>query len=279
MEHSNAHLASHFIPRPPEPYGSGYTRVTAAGDADTGGLDTRIDFGIRIQLSGETIVESHSKESVWVLLRGEVKVSAGDQSALLTRGSIFDEAPSGIHVGPATELIIENLGGEAEWAVSRTDNDKQLKVRIFTPETLSPEYRGAGLVQDACRRNVRLIFDYDNNPESNLVIGEVVNYPGRWSSYPPHHHDQPEIYYYRFTEPQGYGHAELGDAVFKVQHNDTMIIPPQLDHAQVSAPGYGMWYLWVIRHLEGNPYTGFEFTEDHAWTLDPENQGWEPQED
>ena len=135
------------------------------------------------------------------------------------------------------------------------------------------------MVQDACRRNVRLIFDYDNNPESNLVLGEVVNYPGRWSSYPPHHHDQPEIYYYRFTEPQGYGHAELGDSVFKVQQNDTMIIPPQLDHAQVSAPGYGMWYLWVIRHLEGNPYTGFEFTEDHAWTLDPANQGWEPQED
>ena len=39
-----------------------------------------------------------------------------------------------------------------------------------------------------------------------------------------------------------------------------------------------MWYLWVIRHLDGNPYTGFEFTEDHAWTLCPDDQGWKPEE-
>ena len=159
-----------------------------------------------------------------------------------------------------------------------TDNSKDLESVVYTPDKLAPEYRGAGLVQDACLRNVRLIFDYSVNPDSNLVIGEVVNYPGRWSSYPPHHHDQPEIYHYRFTKPQGYGHAELGDEVFKVQHNDTVVIPPQLDHAQVSAPGYGMWYLWVIRHFEGNPYTGFEFTEDHAWTLSPDDQGWKPEE-
>ena len=64
MEHSNAHLASHFIPRPAEPYDSGYNKVTAAGDTEVGGLDTRIDFGIRVQEVAETIKESHSKESV-----------------------------------------------------------------------------------------------------------------------------------------------------------------------------------------------------------------------
>jgi 5-deoxy-glucuronate isomerase len=132
------------------------------------------------------------------------------------------------------------------------------------------------LVQDACLRNVRLIFDRAARPEANLVVGEVVNYPGRWSSYPPHHHDQPEIYHYRFTDPRGYGHAELGDTVLKVRTGDTVFIPPGLDHAQVSAPGYGMYYLWTIRHLPGNPYTGFTFNEDHRWTLDPKQQGWMP---
>ena len=52
-------------------------------------------------------------------------------------------------------------------------------------------------------------------------MGEVVTAPGGWSSYPPHHHEQPEIYHYRFTEPQGYGHAECGDDVFKVRQYDT----------------------------------------------------------
>jgi 5-deoxy-glucuronate isomerase len=103
-----------------------------------------------------------------------------------------------------------------------------------------------------------------------------VNYPGRWSSYPPHHHDQPEIYHYRFTDPDGYGHAELGDDVLKVRTNDTVFIPPGLDHGQVSAPGYGMYYLWMIRHLPGNPYTGFTFAKEHQWTLNPKKQGWKP---
>jgi 5-deoxy-glucuronate isomerase len=131
-------------------------------------------------------------------------------------------------------------------------------------------------VQNACLRNVRLIFDRTTRPESNLVLGEVVNYPGRWSSYPPHHHDQPEIYHYRFTAPHGYGHAELGDDVVKVREGDTVVIPPGRDHAQVSAPGYGMYYLWMIRHLPGNPYTGFTFAEEHKWTLDASQQGWRP---
>jgi 5-deoxy-glucuronate isomerase len=37
-----------------------------------------------------------------------------------------------------------------------------------------------------------------------------------------------------------------------------------------------MYYLWMIRHLPGNPYTGFTFAEAHAWTLDAAQQGWRP---
>jgi 5-deoxy-glucuronate isomerase len=123
---------------------------------------------------------------------------------------------------------------------------------------------------------VRLIFDDSNRPEANLVLGEVVNYPGRWSSYPPHHHPQAEIYHYRFTLPQGYGHAELGDEVYKVRSYDTIKILDGVSHAQVSAPGYGMYYIWVVRHRPGNRYTGFRFAEEHRWVLDPANQGWQP---
>ncbi len=38
-------------------------------------------------------------------------------------------------------------------------------------------------MQNACLRNVRLIFDRATRPETNRVVAEVVNYPGRWSSY------------------------------------------------------------------------------------------------
>lgn len=268
----------HLIQKPADCFATGYTKITADGESESGGLDTQMDFGIQVMSAGQMIDETHPKETVWLLLSGHAKVTVEGRESLLRRESIFDEAPRAIHLGPETQVGMEALSERVEWAVVRTVNERKLPSKIYTPERLVPEYRGKGLVQNACLRNVRLVFDYSTNPDSNLVIGEVVNYPGRWSSYPPHHHEQPEIYHYRFTEPQGYGHAELGDEVFKVRQNDTIIIPPQLDHAQVSAPGYGMWYLWVIRHLKDNPYTGFEFTPEHTWTLDSTKQGWEPEE-
>lgn len=235
-----------------------------------------MDFGI-VRLTGKAAVtESHRKETAWILLKGAADISFPGGKARMRRKSIFDEAPTALHVGPDTPVTIRALSAGAEFAVVRTSNDRAFAPKLFLSSDITPEYRGAGLVQNACLRNVRLIFDRAARPESNLVVGEVVNYPGRWSSYPPHHHDQPEIYHYRFTHPDGYGHAELGDHVMKVRDGDTVVIPPGLDHAQVSAPGYGMYYLWMIRHLPGNPYSGFTFAKPHQWTLNPAKQGWRP---
>ncbi len=272
MPHPTAFLRG---PRPDFP--SGYTAVTRAQSPQV--VTTRepeLDFGIWKLSAGETFAETHPSETAWVLLHGEAELEFAGRRERVRRGSLFDEAPTALHLGPDTPVTIRTLASGTEWAVVRTVNERRFAPRLYRPADLSPEYRGAGLVQNACLRNVRLIFDYTTRPEANLVLGEVVNYPGRWSSYPPHHHDQPEIYHYRFTHPDGYGHAELGDHVVKVRANDTTVIPPGLDHAQVSAPGYGMYYLWFIRHLPGNPYTGFTFSAEHRWTLDPTQQGWLP---
>jgi 5-deoxy-glucuronate isomerase len=138
------------------------------------------------------------------------------------------------------------------------------------PADVDDEPRGRGTVGDACLRIVRTIFDDTNaDPNSEMVLGEVVTLPGRWSSYPPHHHPQPELYHYRFTRAEGYGHAELGDDVRKVRHNDTVKIFPPNTHAQCAAPGYGMYYSWVIRHLPGDRYTIPVFEAEHDWTRDP----------
>jgi 5-deoxy-glucuronate isomerase len=266
-----------LIPLPCSAASSGYAAVTgegAAGPEIVPGLE--MDFGLRRMAAGEVVSETHASESVWVLLRGAVEAEFSGQRAELKRASIFDEPPTALHLGPENPVTVRSTAADTEWAIVRTANPRRFPTRLYLPSDLKPEYRGAGLVQNACLRNVRLIFDHSTRPESNLVLGEVVNYPGRWSSYPPHHHDQPEIYHYRFTAPNGYGHAELGDDVVKVREGDTVIIPPGRDHAQVSAPGYGMYYLWLIRHLPGNPYTGFTFTEEHAWTLDASRQGWRP---
>ena len=70
--------------------------------------------------------------------------------------------------------------------------------------------------------------------------------PGRWSSYPPHHHPQPEIYHYRFTMPQGYGHRRDWRPVVKVRHMIRSEFRLGSIMRQCAAPGYGMYYSWVI---------------------------------
>jgi 5-deoxy-glucuronate isomerase len=254
----------------------GCTRLTLALHATPPApLETGIEFAIVRFIAGENHQATSPLESAWILLQGVADVAVGDLARTMSRACVFDEAPTALHVSAHTAVSVQSVT-PTEWAVARTANARSFAPRIFTSTDLAPEYRGAGLVQNAALRNVRLIFDRTTRPESNLVVGEVVNFPGRWSSYPPHHHAQPEIYHYRFTAPQGYGHAELGDDVLKVRHGDTVIIPPGLDHAQVSAPGYGMYYLWMIRHLPGNPYTGFTFADEHKWTLDAAQPGWRP---
>jgi len=235
----------------------------------------RMDFGLLRLGKGESHRITGRAESVAVLLQGQARARWADEEVTVSRRSVFDSGPWTLSAGREQNATIEAVS-ECEWAIVRTTNSTAQGIRLYRPGDCRAEDRGKGLAQGACRRLVRTIFDFEARPDSAFVIGEVVNLPGRWSSYPPHHHPQPEIYHYRFTEPQGYGHAEIGDDVHRVVSGDTTVIPSGLDHAQVSAPGYGMYYLWIVRHLPNDPYRGFTPTPAHEWMLNPERQGWKP---
>lgn len=226
--------------------------------------------------AGEEYAIAPESETAWLLMHGELRGHAGGEQFALARGSLFDESASAVHVAAGTDVRFEAVR-ECELTVYGCGNRKAFAARVFTPDQVPNEHRGKGQVAGRCLRFVRTIFDGSTSPgEAELVLGEVVTLPGGWSSYPPHHHRQPEIYHYRFTEPQGYGHAELGDDVYKVRERDTVLIPPGFDHAQCAAPGYGMYYSWVIRHLPNDPYTVPDFTESHAWTMASDAAYWWP---
>ena len=72
-----------------------------------------------------------------------------------------------------------------------------------------------------------------------MVLGEVVNLPGKWSSYPPHHHPQPECYFYRFDKPMGFGAGWGNGEIYETHHNGLAIITDKM-HSQVTAPGYSL---------------------------------------
>ena len=251
----------------------GRTTITRFDDEKD---NTRISLDVLRLAAGAVIQQTTELETAWLLMSGSVRGKVGDTEFTLERESLFDESSSCIHVSAKTDVEI-HCNSDTEFTVYSCDNVREFEARIYRPEDVANEPRGKGQVNDRCLRYVRTIFDGTNAPsDAELVLGEVITFQGGWSSYPPHHHPQSEIYHYRFTEPQGYGHAELGETVLKVRNYDTVKILDEKDHAQCTAPGYGMYYSWVIRHLPDNPYTVPEFTEEPAWIMNPDSQYWDP---
>lgn len=222
----------------------------------------------------------HSKMELALLhLYGSIRVEVDESIYENQRNSLFDEPPFAVHVPRDVPLVVEALK-DAELAVFETENEHTFPSKVYLTSSTPNELRGKGLFNNTFCRYVRTIFDGSNShSNAKLVLGEVVNFPGCWSSYPPHHHPHPEIYHYRFTDPRGYGHAELGEDVYKVKQYDTIKILDGKDHSQCSAPGYGMYYIWVIKHLENAPYKVPEFTEDHRWVMDTNSTCWQPMEE
>jgi len=253
-------------------FGVGFTPITTLAENNP----SDIALGVLRLRAGERFSLSVERETAWLLMDGEAGGDVDGQRFNFLRNSLFDEAPSCVHASAGSAVVIE-ARRDTEWTVYECANQRRFGARLFTPDQVPNEHRGKGLLDDRALRYVRTIFDGRNSPqEAELVLGEVVTFPGGGSSYPPHHHPQPEIYHYRFSRAGGYGHAELGDDVVKVRAFDSIHIPAGRDHGQCAAPGYAMYYSWVIRHLAGNPYTVPEFTQEHAWTLKADADFWRP---
>ncbi len=241
------------------------------------------DFGIRfcvlrLQAHASVTLEAEH-ETAWLLMQGSMQVQCGAIDEVVTRNSLFDDLPYTLHVCRGTRLSLRPTS-DVELCRFEVVNPATFGARLLGPEAVRNEARAKGALDGTSFRYVTTIIDDDDGPaQAQLVLGEVLNLPGRWSSYPPHHHPQPEIYHYRFSEPQGYGHAEEGESVHKVHNYDTLLIPPGLDHSQCAAPGYAMWYAWAIRHLPEDRYTVPEFTEAHQWLLAEDAQVWRPDDE
>ena len=257
--------------RPDREFSIGYNPITTIDEKED---NTMMDFGILLMNKGMVETSSEGKERAYLLLKGEVVLNWEGNKVTVRRDSFFDENPWCLHVPKDVEVSIECLRDGTEIAITKTYNDKIFTPKLYTKEECRSELRGEGTMGETSTRIVRTIFDITNSGDSNLVLGEVINFPGRWSSYPPHHHPQPEIYFYRFNPENGYGFAQLGEDVVMVKNNDNIKILNDASHPQVTAPGYAMFYIWAIRHLDGNPYIIPTFEPEHLWVTDKNAKFW-----
>lgn len=258
-----------------EDFKFGYNSITTMGESED---NTMMDFGILKLSKGQTeTIYEKEKETAILLIYGEVNIEWQDRKEVVRRNSCFDDNPWVLHVPKEVEVKITGFTDVSELSICRTTNENIFESRLYTQKECASEERGKGTMKETSTRIVRTVFDYSNAPYSNLVLGEVIDFPGKWSSYPPHHHPQPEIYFYKFYPEQGYGFCELGDEVVKVKNNYTTKILNDATHPQTTAPGYAMYYIWVIRHIDGNPYKSPEypvFEPQHLWVTDKNAKIW-----
>lgn len=225
------------------------------------GMDVKI---LKLKKDEEYKIRYLTKECAVLLIQGEVQWSFENKKRESKRGCCFNDYPELLHICRGKEVKIIALE-DSELVIQAAENPLEFETKFYERGDCKDTVIDMKVLEGTAKRVVRDIINYDIAPYSNLVIGEVITYPGKWSSYPPHSHDQPEVYYYKFTKPQGFGAAFIGDDVYKITHNSASIIDGGKVHPQVVAPGYGMYYCWMIRHLENNPWTKRVDEECHKW--------------
>ena len=228
----------------------GYHSLTEEGDL------TYIEFGIVSLKAGSSFrqEEQKGKETGLILLKGEGEIKTGGKTWKIKRESVFSQKACGIYVPPGVSWAME-AGKPSELAVARAPSEKEGEPVIISPEMIKQETRG----KTGFRREVYDIIDERVNAEK-LIIGETINFPGEWSSFPPHKHDKDnlpeeskleEFYLFKMEPEEGFGLTRLYtaegdlDTAYVIRNNSFLLIPRGY-HPIAVIPGYKLYYLWVL---------------------------------
>ena len=226
-----------------------------------------MDITVYRMKQGDTLeFTKQEEEAAVLLLEGIVSYEWLSRTEKAQRKDVFTQPPYCLHVCKGIRVKVTALS-ECEIIVQATKNENEFECHFYQPAECKIELMGETQWEGTAKREVLTIFDYQNAPRSNMVMGEVITKAGRWSSYVPHSHEQPEVYYYKFDKPQGFGACFIGNNVYKAADGSAAAIPGGQTHPQTSAPGYNMYYCWMIRHLPNNPWTTRDIDPVHAWLL------------
>jgi 5-deoxy-D-glucuronate isomerase len=175
----------------------------------------------------------------WVLVEdGDGRLQVGDDAVEMhARRDVFEDPGWSALVGPGSELTLEgDVGATVVWRGS----ERAVTSRVIEPAAVNDEARGDGVTARRVRTYVA---------EGPLIVGETLNPPGGWSSWPPHRHEHEEIYLYRFAPTHGFGvhvgYDDGGDRPVIVRDGSIERITEGW-HPVVAAPGCTMYYLWAL---------------------------------
>lgn len=235
-------------------------------DESTNYMATQMNVGLLVMEDGDTYTyESADREVAILLFEGKVTYAYNGKTVEADRPNCFHYEAYCLLAPKGTKITL-TAHAHSELYIQDTLNEKDYEPVMYTPDTVQVEHKGFnGELMGAMSREIKTFFDLDNAPFSNMVLGEVLSLPGKWSSYPPHHHPQPEVYFYRFDYPDGFGAGFSNGDVYRTAHNGCAVINHGF-HSQVTAPGYACCYAWGIRHLDGDPWDKTRIDDkEHSW--------------
>lgn len=175
----------------------------------------------------------------WVIVEdgsGRLRVGSHDID-VVGRATVFERSEWSAIVGPAAEFELE---GDVRATVVWRASDGSTPSRVIDPASITEEARGEGTTARRVRTYVA---------EGELVVGETLNPPGGWSSYPPHRHEHEELYLYRFEHANGFGvHVSYDDDTdaARVVRDGSIERITNGYHPVVAAPAAAMYYLWAL---------------------------------
>lgn len=238
-----------------------------------------IEFG-RLSLGpGERWEASfEGKEAVLYLLGGSCDVEASGRRfhGLGTRKDPFSGLPTALYLPPGSTCSVRALTPlDAAVCSAPAQGGDSREPALVTPDMCKVTSVGAF----NWRREVRTVIGPEI-PAQKLLVGETLNPPGNWSSYPPHKHDTrsesevplEEVYFFLVSPPQGFGAIRIYtpegdpeplDEIYVVRDGDTVVIPRGY-HPVTAAPGYTLFYLWVLAGEE-RKYGAWTDDPAHAW--------------
>ena len=233
----------------------------------TPGIDTDlIKLEVADIATGESLGFTADGETLVVILHGvlDVEVDGGSLGRAGGRASVFDGGGDAVYLPPGASLLLaktegadgrDGAGAAIAVASAPLADQPAAPARVIRPA----DHRVADVGEGNWARRVRTILGPEH-AAGRLLVGETVNPAGNWSSYPPHKHDEhnpphevalEEVYMFKVDPPGGFGVQILydpgprGERASVVHDGDVAIIKSGY-HPVVGAPGYSLYYLWVM---------------------------------
>jgi 5-deoxy-glucuronate isomerase len=233
-----------------------------------GGLNAEMlmDISVKKLEKGQKIsFLDGENETALLLVLGKVEVKFNGKKEVFERGCFLNDIARCLHFCKNTSVEVEAVEN-SEILIQQTKNERAFAPVVYGKHNIRLSTACKDKWEGVAVRNIVNIIDFEVAPYSNLVLGETNVPQGRWWSYPPHGHPQPEVYYYRFLKEQGFGACFVGGQAHTVKDGSFAMFSGGLSHPQVTAPGYPMYCAWMIRHLEGDPWLSTRVVDKgHEW--------------